>query len=245
MKKIISVIVVLLAAAFFAINGSTQTSAPNVAATSQTETAIFAGGCFWCVEADFKKLPGVIKAESGYIGGHVANPSYDQVSAGITGHVEAVRITYDPTKVSYPQLLDHFWKNIDPTVKDKQFCDTGSQYRSGIYYLNEAQRTAAEASKAAIEQSGVLLHVRESVRVDSKSYPAEFQLEAQRNAEAESRQLAKTHKPGQIYTEIIPATPFYLAEEYHQDYYKKNPVRYQFYRTQCGRDARLKHVWKK
>jgi len=244
MKKVISIIAVLLAAAFFVLDGSTQTAAPTTAATSQTETAIFAGGCFWCIEADFEKLPGIIKAESGYIGGHVANPSYDQVSAGNTGHAEAVRIIYDPTKVSYPQLLDHFWKNIDPTVKDKQFCDNGPQYRSGIYYLNEAQRTAAEASKTAIEKSGILLHVRDSVRVDSKSYPAEFQLEAQRNAEIENRHLAKTHKPGQIYTEITPATTFYLAEVYHQDYYKKNPVRYKFYRTQCGRDARLKHVWK-
>ena len=245
MKKLLSIIAVLLTAAFFVLDGSTQTSTPTAEGTSRTETAIFAGGCFWCVEADFEKLSGVIKAESGYIGGQVANPSYDQVSAGSTGHAEAVRITYDPTKVSYPQLLDHFWKNIDPTVKDSQFCDVGSQYRSVIYYLNEKQRTEAEASKAAIEKSGVLLHVQTSVRVDSKSYPAEFQLEAQRNAEAESQRFAKTHKPGQIYTEIIPATTFYLAEEYHQDYYKKNPVRYRFYRTQCGRDARLKHVWKR
>jgi len=245
MKKIISIIAVLLATAFFVLEGSTQTSTTTTPASSQNETAIFAGGCFWCVEADFEKLPGVIKAESGYIGGQVANPSYDQVSAGNTGHAEAVRITYDPAKVSYPQLLDHLWKNIDPTVKDSQFCDIGSQYRSGIYYLNEAQRTAAEASKAAIEKSGVLIHVQTSVRVDSKSYPAEFQLEAQRNAETENRHLAKINKPGQIYTEITPATTFYLAEEYHQDYYKKSPVRYKFYRTQCGRDARLKHVWKR
>lgn len=167
-------------------------------------TAILAGGCFWCVEADFEKLPGVIEAESGYIGGRVPNPSYDQVSAGGTGHAEAARIVYDPSRISYKQLLDHFWRNIDPTVKDRQFCDVGSQYRSAIFYQNEAQQRAALASKQALQES---------------------------------------NRFSSIHTEIVPAGTFYPAEEYHQDYYKKNPVRYWFYRKTCGRDARLEELW--
>ena len=249
MKKVAAIVAILLVAGFVALEGATRTTAPIHSSppsnNAELGTAIFAGGCFWCVEADFEKLPGVIKAESGYIGGHVANPTYQQVSSQTTGHAEAVRITYDPAKVSYAQLLDHFWHNIDPTVKDKQFCDTGSPYRTGIYYLNEAQRTAAEASKISIEKSGVLRHVQTSVRVDSTSYPPEFQLEAIRSAEKEARYEASGKNPGQIFTEIVPATTFYLAEEYHQDYYKKNPIRYKFYRTQCGRDARLKQIWGK
>ena len=169
-----------------------------------TASAIFAGGCFWCVEADFKKLPGVLGAESGYTGGQTVNPTYEQVSAGSTGHAESVRVTYDPAKVSYAQLLDYFWHHIDPTVKDRQFCDTGNQYRSAIFYGNEAEHVAAEASKAALLKSGPVK---------------------------------------QIYTEIVPAARFYPAEQYHQDYYKKNPLRYGFYRTSCGRDARLTEVW--
>ena len=180
-----------------------QASAQSQA--SGSSTAIFAGGCFWCTEADFEKLPGVLKAESGYINGRVENPTYEQVSAGNTGHTEAVRVVYDPARVSYPQLVEYFWKTIDPTVKDRQFCDVGNQYRSGIYYLNDAQRAAAEASKASLQKSGIL---------------------------------------PQIHTEIAPAGRFYPAEEYHQDYYKKNPIRYKFYRTSCGRDARLAEVWK-
>lgn len=174
------------------------------AAAEAPATAIFAGGCFWCVEADFEKLPGVTKAESGYIGGKVANPTYEEVSAGRTGHAEAVRVWYDPQQVSYEQLLDFFWRHVDPTVKDRQFCDVGSQYRTAIFYENDAQRAAAEASKAALEKSG--------------RFP-------------------------RIYTEIAPAGTFYLAEEYHQDYYKKNPIRYRYYRTGCGRDARVAEVW--
>jgi len=167
-------------------------------------TAIFAGGCFWCTESDFEKLPGVISAESGYTGGQVVNPSYEQVSAGGSGHAEAVRVVYDPLKVSYPQLLEYFWRTIDPTVKDRQFCDIGNQYRSGIYWQNEEERKAAEASRSALLASG---------------------------------------KFKQIYTEIEPAKAFYPAEEYHQDYYKKNPLRYGYYRHGCGRDARLQQVW--
>jgi peptide-methionine (S)-S-oxide reductase len=167
-------------------------------------TAIFAGGCFWCTESDFEKLPGVIEAESGYIGGKTANPSYEQVSNGTTGHTEAVRVIYDPKRVGYRQLLDHFWRNVDPTVKDRQFCDIGSQYRSGIYWQTEAERLAAEQSRDALLKSG---------------------------------------KFKQIHTEIAAATTFYPAEEYHQDYYKKNSLRYNFYRYSCGRDARLKALW--
>ena len=170
----------------------------------QDATAIFAGGCFWCVEADFEKLPGVIAAESGYTGGEEKNPTYQQVSAGRTGHAEAVRVRYDPAQVSYGQLLTHFWRNIDPTVKNRQFCDNGAQYRTAIYYQNQAQREAALASRATLE---------------------------------------KEKRFARIETEVTAAGTFYPAEQYHQDYYKKNPVRYKFYRHNCGRDARLKELW--
>lgn len=169
-----------------------------------TATAIFAGGCFWCIEADFEKLPGVIGAESGYTAGKTANPTYEQVSAGGTGHTEAIRVSYDPAKVSYQQLVDYFWRHIDPTVKDRQFCDVGTQYRSGIYWQNEAERKIAEASRDALLKSGRL---------------------------------------AQIQTEIAAASAFYPAEEYHQDYYKKNPIRYAYYRKGCGRDARVHEIW--
>jgi peptide-methionine (S)-S-oxide reductase len=169
-----------------------------------SESAIFAGGCFWCIEADFEKLPGVISVESGYTAGQSENPTYDQVSAGDTGHTEAVLVRYDPAKLSYAQLVDYFWRHIDPTVKDRQFCDVGPQYRSGIYYQGEMQKQVAQASRKALE--------------------AKF---------------------AQIHTEIAPASRFYPAEEYHQDYYKKNPVRYKFYRRGCGRDARVEQLWGK
>ncbi len=167
-------------------------------------TAIFASGCFWCTEADFEKLPGVFEAESGYIGGKTANPSYQEVTTGATGHAEAARVYYDPARISYEQLLEHYWRNVDPTVKDRQFCDIGNQYRSGIHYLDEEQRRAAEASRDALAQSG------------------RFE---------------------RIHTEIVAADTFYPAEEYHQDYYKKNPIRYNYYRSGCGRDARLEQLW--
>ncbi|MDP3678792.1 MAG: peptide-methionine (S)-S-oxide reductase MsrA [Methylotenera sp.] len=173
-------------------------------ASAQLATAIFAGGCFWCSEADFEKLTGVVMAESGYTGGHLENPTYKQVSQGFTGHAEAVRITYNPKQVNYEKLLDYFWHHIDPTVKDQQFCDVGNQYRSAIFYQDETQKKVAEASKAALERSG---------------------------------------KFTKIYTEIVSASQFYLAEEYHQDYYKKNPIRYKYYRNGCGRDARVNKVW--
>ena len=173
-------------------------------AHAATATAVFAGGCFWCTESDFEKLPGVIQAESGYTAGKTTNPTYESVGAGHTGHTEAVRVTYDTDKVSYAQLVEFFWKTIDPTEKDRQFCDIGSQYRSGIYWGNEAERKVVEASREA---------------------------------------LVKTGRFKSVHTEIAPASTFYLAEDYHQDYYKKNSVRYNYYRYSCGRDAQLKRVW--
>ncbi len=169
-----------------------------------TATAIFAGGCFWCLEADFDKLAGVIDTQSGYTGGSLADPSYRQVSAGGTGHTESVRVTYDPAKVSYRQLVEYFWHHIDPTVKDRQFCDVGTQYRSAIFWQSDAERRIAEASRDALLASGKL---------------------------------------SRIFTEIAAASAFYPAEEYHQDYYRKNPIRYAYYRKSCGRDARVREVW--
>jgi len=177
------------------------------AAAQGTAKAIFAGGCFWCVEADFDKVPGVVSTTSGYIGGKVANPTYQQVVTKTTGHAEAVEIVFDPAKVSYEQLLEHYWRTIDPTTKDRQFCDSGSPYRTAIFAVDAAQLKAAQASLAALEKS--------------KPFP----------------------EP--IVTQVALAGPFYAAEDYHQDYYKKNPVRYQYYRTSCGRDARLKQLWGK
>ena len=190
-------------AAFTLIAAAAHGQAPTAPGT-QRATAIFAGGCFWCIEKDFEKMAGVIEVESGYTAGKTARPSYEQVSAGGTGHTEAVRVIYDPQKVSYPQLVEYFWRHIDPTVKDRQFCDVGSQYRSGIYWQNDAERKVAEASRDALLKSG------------------KFKV---------------------IHTELAPASTFWLAEEYHQDYYKKNPIRYNYYRTGCGRDARVKEIW--
>jgi peptide-methionine (S)-S-oxide reductase len=170
-----------------------------------TVLATFAGGCFWCVEADFDKVKGVISTTSGYTGGRTANPTYEQVSHGGTGHAEAVEIAYDPAQVSYEKLLDAFWHNIDPLAKDRQFCDVGDQYRTAIFYHGEEQRAAAERSKA----------------------------------------LAQSRFKEPIQTEVVPAGPFYKAEDYHQDYYLKNPIRYAFYRFNCGRDARLEELWGK
>ncbi|MDH5477108.1 MAG: peptide-methionine (S)-S-oxide reductase MsrA [Nitrospinota bacterium] len=171
----------------------------------ETATAIFAGGCFWCMEPPYDKLDGVISTTSGYSGGKTKNPSYNEVSNGGTGHAEVVRITFDPRKISYTELLEVFWRNIDPTVRDRQFCDIGSQYRSAIFYLDDTQKKEAEDSLRRLEKS----------------------------------------KPfaGPIMTEITRATEFYPAEEYHQDYYRKNPIRYKYYRYSCGRDERLHELW--
>jgi peptide-methionine (S)-S-oxide reductase len=198
----------MLAAALLACGvgialAQTASQGPTTGAT--TAKATFAGGCFWCVEADFDKIDGVISTTSGYTGGTLKHPTYEQVAAKLTGHAEAVEIVYDPRKVSYERLLEYFWRTIDPTVKDRQFCDVGSPYRTAIYVHDQAQLKAAQASKAALEKS-------------------------------------KPFKDP-IVTEVVLAGPFYAAEEYHQDYYKKNPVRYKYYRTSCGREARLKQLW--
>lgn len=199
----------LLVAAACSAPGSASQEAPRDAARPGValDTAIFAGGCFWCMEPPFDDLPGVVSTTSGYTGGTVANPTYKQVSAGGTGHAEVVRIVYDPARVSFAQLLEVFWRNIDPLTANRQFCDAGDMYRSGIFYRNDAQRAAALDSKRAIERSG---------RFD---------------------------RP--IVTEITQASTFYEAEEYHQNYYQKNPLRYKFYRSRCGRDARLEELWGK
>ncbi len=177
----------------------------SMAAEPQGATAVFAGGCFWCVESDFDKVPGVLATVSGYSGGTVANPTYEQVSAKSTGHAEVVRITFDPARVSYEQLLAVYWKSIDPTTRDQQFCDVGSPYRTAIYATTDQQLQAAKASLAALEAS--------------KPFKAP------------------------IVTQIERAGAFYPAEDYHQDYYKKNPLRYKYYRTSCGRDERLQQLW--
>ncbi len=167
--------------------------------------ATFAGGCFWCMEPPFDKLDGVLATTSGYTGGRKLDPTYEEVSAGGTGHFEAVQVTYDPAKVSYDRLLEVFWRNVDPLDGGGQFCDRGEQYRTAIFVHGEEQRRLAEQSKQAL--------------VDSKRLD------------------------GPIVTEIVAAGPFYPAEEYHQDYYEKNPLRYKFYRWNCGRDQRLTQVW--
>lgn len=174
------------------------------APAAETASAIFAGGCFWCMEADFEKLAGVSEVVSGYIGGDIKSPTYKQVSRGATRHVEAVRIDYDPQQVNYEQLLDHFWVNIDPTVDDRQFCDTGRHYRPAIFYQDKAEQRAAEASRKAVKDAGEVSPIKVTIE---------------------------------------PAGEFWVAETYHQDYYKKNPLRYNYYRISCGRDARLKDLW--
>jgi peptide-methionine (S)-S-oxide reductase len=188
--------------------------APQAAQTPATAqavenpgVAIFAGGCFWCTESDFDKVPGVIETTSGYIGGHVENPSYEQVSAGNSGHLEAVRVRFDPSKTSYAKLLEAYWPTIDPVTANAQFCDHGTQYRSAIFYSTPQEQQLAEASKAALDKSGRL--------------------------------------PGPVVTEILPASTFYPAEDYHQNYYQRNPLRYHYYRNGCGRDQRLEQLWGK
>lgn len=180
----------------------TRTAEP---AASKLEKATFAGGCFWCMEAPFDKLTGVVSVTAGYTGGKVNNPTYEQVSAGGTGHAEVVQIVYDPSRIGYARLLDVFWHNTDPTVVDRQFCDVGSQYRTGIFYHSEEQRLLALQSKEALERT------------------------------------KRFKEP--IVTEVTKAGEFYPAEEYHQHYYKKNPIRYSYYRNGCGRDRRLKELW--
>jgi len=189
--------------------GQSMAQNTSVVSAKQTEpvvgVATFAGGCFWCTESDFDKIPGVISTTSGYIGGTVINPTYEQVSAGKTGHVEAVQVRFDPAKTNFAKLLAAYWPTIDPLTPNRQFCDSGTQYRSVIFYHNADQRQQVEASKFALVSSG------------------------------------RFTQP--IVTELLPATVFYPAEEYHQDFHNKNPIRYKYYRYSCGRDARLKQIW--
>jgi len=174
------------------------------ASEKSTETAIFAGGCFWCMQPVFENVPGILSSTAGYTGGHVENPTYEKVSHGNTGHYESVEIAFDPSIISYEEILKLFWKNIDPVDAGGQFCDRGDSYRSAIFYANESQKDLAEQSKVDLEK--------------------------------------KLKTP--VATSIIPASKFYPAEDYHQDFHSKNPIRYKFYRASCGRDRRLKEVWK-
>ncbi len=208
MKKVI-----LIIWAIFFLTGKVHAAQMGDPGDAVTEKAVFAGGCFWCMEHALDDLPGVISTTVGYTGGKKVNPTYEEVSAGGTGHAESVLVVFDPQKISYAKLLDVFWHNIDPTVKDQQFCDHGNQYRSAIFYQNDEQKKIAEASKQA------LLNLRHG-SLEMKYFQA-------------------------IYTEIVPASKFYEAEEYHQSYHKKNPIRYNFYRASCGRDSRLNDIWKK
>ncbi|TKS61780.1 MAG: peptide-methionine (S)-S-oxide reductase [Nitrospira sp.] len=169
--------------------------------------AYFAGGCFWCMEDAFEKVDGVIAVVSGYMGGTVANPTYEQVSAGQTGHAESVEVSYDPAKVSYQKLLEAFWRNVDPVTPNAQFCDHGSQYRSAVYYGTDEEKRLSEESKSAIERS------------------------------------KRFSEP--IVTQLVKASMFYTAEDYHQDFYKKNPIRYKYYKFNCGRAQRLEALWGK
>lgn len=195
----------LLAAglAFPTAHAADSPEAPADSAAEDLATAIFAGGCFWCMEPPYDRQPGVTATTSGYTGGERENPDYETVSGGGTGHAEAVRITYDPDEIGYAELLEIFWRNVDPFAEDRQFCDTGAQYRSAIFYRNDRQRELAEASLAEMQE-----------RFDRT-----------------------------IATEIAPAGTFWEAEDYHQNYYEKNPLRYKFYRFRCGRDDRLEEIW--
>ena len=179
----------------------------GVQSAPTTAKAYFAGGCFWCMEEAFEKVDGVLTVVSGYMGGTVANPTYEQVSDGRTGHAEAIEVTYDPTKVTYQKLLDAFWRNIDPVTPNAQFCDHGTQYRAAVFYSTDEEKRLAEESKSKIEQSKRL--------------------------------------PVPIVTQLVQASTFYQAENYHQDYYKKNPLRYKYYKYSCGRAQRLEALWGK
>ena len=207
--KIITMLTIALTMVLFcvyqAISMDKKTETSMMERSENTRTAVFAGGCFWCTESDFEKVNGVIEVVSGYTGGHDDNPTYKEVSAGGTGHVEAVQVSYDPTRITYEELLDVFWHHVDPTDPGGQFVDRGSQYRSVIFYANEKERQLAEASKKRLANSGPFT------------------------------------KP--IVTDILPLGTFYKAEDYHQDYYKRNPIRYKWYRSGSGRDTFLKKTW--
>ncbi len=197
----------VLTVAFLLIGSWNLQSANQAAADTAPTKAYFAGGCFWCMEEVFEKVDGVLFATSGYMGGTVSNPTYEEVSAGRTGHAESVEVVYDPAKVSYQKLLDAFWRNVDPITPNAQFCDHGNQYRSAIFFRTDEEKRASDTSKQAIEQS---------------------------------RQFKEP-----IVTQIVMAPQFYPAEEYHQDFYKKNPIRYKLYKYNCGRAQRLEELWGK
>ena len=206
--RISTAIAVVAVPAVFAAAVTLPATAQTRASAAPAEglaRATFAGGCFWCMEPPFEALDGVVSVTSGYIGGERKSPTYEEVSSGGTGHTEAVEILYDPKRVTYERLLEVFWVNIDPTTRNRQFCDVGEQYRTGVFVHGEEQRRLAQASKEQVSRT--------------KPFP----------------------QP--IVTEIAEAGPFYVAEEYHQDYYKKNPVRYRLYRYNCGRDKRLQQLW--
>jgi peptide methionine sulfoxide reductase msrA/msrB len=207
MKKYVVVLMLIFLAAGCRQGGSVtgQKAADAEVKDNDLRIATFAGGCFWCTESDFEKLPGVIKVISGYTGGHMVNPTYEDVSAGTTGHVESVQVYYDPSRLTYSDLLDYFWRHIDPTDPGGQFVDRGAQYRSVIFYHDEGQKRLAEQSREALARSG------------------------------------KFSKP--IVTDILPFRKFYTAEEYHQDYYLKHPLKYKFYRSRSGRDQFLRKTW--
>ena len=197
----------VLAVTVFLIGILNVQSISQAAAGATSGKAYFAGGCFWCMEEVFEKVEGVLSATSGYMGGTVSNPTYEEVSAGRTGHTESVEVVYDPAKVSYQKLLDAFWRNVDPITPNAQFCDHGSQYRSAIFFQTEDEKRASDSSKQSIEQS------------------------------------RRFKEP--IVTQIAMAPQFYHAEEYHQDFYKKNPIRYKLYKYNCGRAQRLEELWGK
>jgi peptide methionine sulfoxide reductase msrA/msrB len=205
MRSTITALVLIAAAllAWAAVHPGAGAAEPKRPSPNATAVAVFAGGCFWCMEEAFEKLPGVGDVLSGYSGGQTVKPSYEQVSSGSTGHTEAIEVHYDPAKLTYSQLLYHFWRNVDPLTANAQFCDGGSQYRSAIFVANDEERRLAEDSKKAV--------------------------------------ATRFGKP--VATEIVAAAAFYPAEEYHQDYYSKNPVRYRFYKNGCGRANRLEKLW--
>ena len=207
MSKTLSAVAgLLLLAAASGSSAPVPAPSPSPAAPAAgLAKATFAGGCFWCMEGPFDQVPGVVSTTSGYTGGSVKRPSYEQVSTGTTGHAESVEVLYDPTKVGYAQLLEVFWHNVDPTDGGGQFCDRGNQYRTAVFFHDDEQRRLAEQSKKDLEASG------------------------------------KLKRP--IVTQVVPAGEFYAAEDYHQDFYKKNAFRYRYYRLNCGRDARLKELW--
>ncbi len=192
---------------FLSLSASLLTLGLATASTAAQDRALFAGGCFWCMEEAFEAVPGVLSVVSGYTGGMRANPTYEQVSGGRTGHAESIEVVFDPGMVTYDELLDVFWHNVDPTSADGQFCDRGTQYRPAIFYHNEQQQRLAEASRQRIQRD--------------KRFP-----------EA-------------LVVEVTPASPFYVAEEHHQDYYKRNPIRYKYYKFACGRAQRLEELWGK